>query len=146
MLKRKSNRDWSTLDYAVLYYVWQNRILTTRHFINKFWPGAKEGEVRKNLAKFVNRQWLNRYSVPWIKEKFLYTSCRLGNKTLIELGLILPRYLNDFPRSQMDFSESVKHDLQVVDVRIAFERSGLIDNWTSDHQLRLARRRDGITS
>lgn len=46
----------------------------------------------------------------------------------------------DFPRQPAELTPNMRHDLLVVDLRIAFEETGAdAASWLSDHQLRLAR-------
>lgn len=133
-------------DYALLYYVWQNRLMATRHFIAKFWPGVSKQTAALRLKRLREAGLVNHVELPWLKERVLYTASKAGNQALCGASLLDAKFIDDYPRRPQDFTESMKHDLQVVDVRIAFEGSGGVDGWVSDHEMRLARRSDGLSS
>jgi hypothetical protein len=146
MPKINASVSFTARDYALLYYIWQNRLMTTRHFIAKFWPGVSKQAAALRLKRLREAKLINHVELPWLKERVLYTASKAGNQALCGAGLLDAKFIDDYPRRPQDFTESMKHDLQVVDVRIAFEGSGAVDDWVSDHEMRLARRSDGLSS
>jgi hypothetical protein len=51
MPKINANVSLTTRDYALLYYVWKNRLMATRHFIAKFWPGVSKQTAALRLKR-----------------------------------------------------------------------------------------------
>jgi hypothetical protein len=134
----------SERDLAVILYAWQNRLVLTRQIQRKFWPGRSIAATAARLGRLRDEGLLGYTRIPWLPEPVLYSSSLKGNRALIEHGLPGPPHPpvqeRDFPTRPGDFTNTMKHDLDVVDLRIALEESGLVDRWVSDHQLRLAAR------
>ena len=145
--RNSSNVVLGARDLAVIYYTWQNRLMLTRQYQRKFWSGRGVAVTAARLARLREQGLLTYSRVPWLPEPVLYSSSLAGNRALIQHGLPKlpdpPIQERDFPARPADFTSSMKHDLGVVDIRIALEESGMVERWVSDHQLRLARRQSG---
>ena len=130
----------SKRDLALLYYTWQNRFLARRHYQRKFWPELSQSAASKRLSQLCEAKLLRQTRLPQMEEAELFSASYLGNRKLTEIGLIPEKQLMDFPREPSEFRPTMRHDLTVVDVRIAFEESGADgSSWVSDHELRVGR-------
>jgi hypothetical protein len=133
----------SDRDYQILWYTWQNRFLCFRHYQRKFWPGARNSSaVRQRIYKLRDAGYLNQAILPMLDARSIFCATNLGNTKLADIGLIKPDEIDDFPRKPAELTPTLRHDLDVVDLRISFEATGAdVRSWITDHQLRLARPR-----
>lgn len=138
--KQVSSIQLTDRDLAVLYYTWQNRLLALRHYRRKFWPEASLPAAAQRLYKLRDAGFLKQATLPLLNERTLFCATRLGNVELAGVGLIPDRHIMDFPRRPAELTPTMRHDLQCVDLRIAFEETGAdAATWQTDHQLRLGR-------
>lgn len=130
----------TTRDHAVLWYTWQNRFLAFRHYQRKFWGDTSIQAVQHRIYKLREAGLLNQAQLPMLDARSLFCTTRKGNQKLLEIGLINEAQATDYPRRPGEFKPAMLHDLQVVDLRIAFEKTAANGaSWVSDHQLRLAK-------
>jgi len=81
---------------------------------------------------------------PWLKDGPLHFSSRKGNRCLAEIGLLSRSHIADCPRPAEEPGPALRHDLNVIDLRLGLEESGADGRtWVSDHQLRIQRRAMG---
>jgi hypothetical protein len=130
----------SDRDLAALYYAWHNRLLCLRHLRRKFWKGRAPQAAARRVAQLSRAGYLRRIALPTLQERVLFGPTRLGNRALAEIEFIPPSCVSDLPDIPRELSPNTRHDLLVVDLRIAFEESGAdAISWRSDHELRLLR-------
>ncbi|MGH7441723.1 MAG: hypothetical protein ACREKE_03505 [bacterium] len=132
-------------DLAVLLYTWQNRFVATRHLHRAFWPEASLPAATQRLVTLREKGYLGFRSFPWLQERVLYFASLEGNRALAKVGLLPEAYIHDYPRKPEESTPALRHDLTVVDLRLALEETGADGRtWVSDHQLRLENRRRGV--
>jgi hypothetical protein len=138
-------------DKALLYYLWQNQFTSIRQVRLRFWGSGAKGNISTRLATLEKAGLLR-----VVSNRFLRTVAKDRKVVVIGLGgldflienEILPKSLaRDTPAARSlpsdHYAPAMYHDLQVVDMRIALETSLSVQDWTSDHQLRLARKAEG---
>lgn len=126
-------------DLGILLYTFQNRFLAFRHYQRKFWGDTSIQAVQHRIYKLRNAGLLNQAELPMLDARSLFCSTRKGNQKLFEADVIKESDVTDFPRRPGEFRPAMLHDLQVVDLRIAFEYTAVdAMSWVTDHQLRLA--------
>jgi hypothetical protein len=134
-------------DLAVLYYTWHNRLLCLRHYRRKFWRLSAPQGADRRIAQLHKAGYLRRFALPTLQERILFGPTRLGNAAVAAIGLIPQDRVGDLPASPVELRPGTRHDLLVVDIRIAFEESGAdAVTWKSDHQLRTQRSRPSLNS
>lgn len=126
-------------DLALLYYTWQSRFVAQRQYHKRFWPKGSQAAVAKRLIELVGEQLLRTHKMPWRHERVLYSVTLAGTRALSSNGMPGVR-VGDFPKRINDFTPGMKHDLDLVDLRIAMEETGHLIWWTSEHELRLDRK------
>jgi hypothetical protein len=128
-------------DHALLWSTWQNRFMTPRQYLRRFWSDATHQAASKRLTHLKNEGLLQCAHFPWAVDRNIYTITAAGNRALIEAGLLAPAQARDFSQRPQEMTKAIVDALGVVDLRIAFELTGAGgDTWVSDHQLRQARR------
>lgn len=126
-------------DLALLYYTWQNRYLAQRQYRQKFWSICSQAAVARRLIELREEKLLKTHDLPWMRDRILYSVTLAGTRALLNAGFTDIR-VGDCPKPVDDFTPGMKHDLDLVDLRIACEETGHIVRWTSEHELRLARK------
>src|ERR1035437_769516 len=127
-------------DLGILLYTYQNRFLAFRHYQRKFWGDTSIQAVQHRIYKLRDAGLLNQAELPMLDARSLFCSTRKGNQKLFEADVIKESDVTDFPRRPGEFRPAMLHDLQVVDLRIAFEQTAAdAMSWVTDHQLRLAK-------
>ena len=131
-------------DLAALLFTWQNRFVSGAQLKRGFWQDVEPKSANRRLALLRKQGLLNYHTFPWLPEHGLYFSCREGNKVLASCGLLSEVQARDYPRRPEELSPALRHDLNVVDLRLGLEESGVDGRtWISDHQLRMQQRKMG---
>jgi hypothetical protein len=126
-------------DLAILFFTWQCRYVAQRQYRFKFWPTSSQPTVSKRLSELKVAKLLKTHALPWLRDRLLYSVSTKGTRTLVDAGFT-EIAVGDCPKPANDFTPGMKHDLDLVDLRIACERTGHITAWVSEHELRLARK------
>ena len=126
-------------DLAILFFTWQCRYVAQRQYRFKFWPTSSQPTVSKRLSELKAINLLKTHALPWLRDRLLYSVSTKGTKALVEAGFT-DIAVGDCPKPANDFTPGMKHDLDLVDLRMACERTGHITAWVSEHELRLARK------
>ncbi|HTB21920.1 MAG TPA: hypothetical protein VK914_04350 [bacterium] len=127
-------------DLALLWYTWQNRLMTPRQYLRRFWSDATHQAASKRLTHLKNEGLLQYVHFPWGADRSIYTITAAGNRALIEARLLPPDQTHDFPQRPLEMTAALVQALSVVDMRIAFELSGAKGStWIAPHQLRQGR-------
>ncbi len=116
-----------------LVWIHSNRSITPKHFQKKFKPEATPARSCQILSRWEELGLLKRNKA-FLNSDSFYSLSYLAFKYLADKGLIL---LSKSAREPKISTYEKEHDKRVVNIRIAFENSGLKNSfWLSDYEMR----------